>query len=778
MGEMSQKMKRAKSFRDYIDKILKNQEIDSGEQWWDSKEVWSRIQALAEAEKNYVTDSEELNIESSEKLIAVAFWGEPEKMLQDIAGRVEELAAEEGASGIQILFFVGDMEGRICLERTFGRQAVKDLRTRARKSSGNKKFQIHCTYILLKKYDSQEVKLKGLRRHEMVQMPPIQGKINQEGMTKPEGAGEKVNALVFTVDLYQLARLYNLIGDRLFKNNVRFGISETLGVNDSIRKTLEKEPELFWFKNNGVTILVEDPDFIPRNVEELKLGDIGPEKEPDFSVVNGAQTITVAAEYFFDTEYSWQTSREGSEEKNGLWEKLNRSKKAEVLLRIIKISCGKKEAGVSETAKEISVALNRQKPIKMEDIAFTLPFVEKMTRYLERMDAGSQGRFLLVRRGEESGIGQEMDLVEFARARLACIGHPGEARSQGSGTLLKIQVEEGAEDTFQRETIFVPEWLEADEADEPGIFGRHYGALWFAHETAREYDRQRKTAVKGAENGTAVVINNGKWYFTAILVQMLNGLAVNSGDKGKEIYDFSRFADAFSYVREKIPEAMKCFARMVVLYTKGKEEHGELNSNLFKKDELYRGLIGKIKGVFAPALTGDRETELEREIWNLAELLSVTDILIARAEAAAGALEAARNEREPVFTEPEDSGKKKETAKMSYLILNGKKYPCKKLAQAQVDTVRYILENYDVTEEQLEAVSGWITSRQEEGESKKTYFRSAKKITVKGRDYWIGTSTNLDMKRSQAKEFCEAAHVEKNEIFWYADSSEIPVFSW
>lgn len=793
MGEMLQKMKRTENFRDYIDKILKNQEIDNGDQWWDSKEAWGRLQALAEAKGNYVTDSTELNIEGSERLIAAVFREDPEKIFEEIMERVEKLAAGEDTSGIRILFFAEDMERRICLERTFGRQAMKDLRARARKCSGSKKFWIRCTYILLKTYDSQEVKLKGLRRHEMVQMPPIRGKINQEGMVEAEDGGEKVNALVFTIDLYQLAKLYNLIGDRLFKNNVRFGISETLGVNDSIRRTLGTEPELFWFKNNGVTILVEDPDFIPRNVEELKLGEIGPEKEPDFSVVNGAQTITVAAEYFFNMEYNWKNSKEGSAEKSEFLDKLNRSKKAEVLLRIIKISKSEEGAGVSEMAKEISVALNRQKPIKMEDIAFTLPFVEKMARFLGHMDPASPGRFVLVRRGEESNASQEMDLVEFARARLACMGHPGEARSQGSGTLLKIQVEEGAEDTFQRKDIFVPEWQEADEADEPGIFRRHYGALWFAHEAAREYDRKRQMAVKGEKSDVAAALNNGKWYFAAILVQIFNGLAMDSGNRGRELYDYSKFTASFSYVRGKIPEAMKCFARIVVLYAEGKEEYRELNSNLFKRNELYLGVMEEIRRVYASPLLGDSESELDSEIGKLAELFPMTGAALAQTEAAASIagmeeyerLSEADEEAQGVIDDGQETdlgeteeGGKKTAVKMDFLILNGKKIICKSFAKAQADTVSYILGNYEMTEEQLEVSKDWITSQKEKGESKEKYFRNVKKIRVNGQDYWIGTSTNSGLKYSQVKALCKEAQVGKNEIFWYADSLESPVFSW
>ncbi len=791
MGAMSQKLKRAESFRNYINKILRNQEIDCDEEWWGREDVWDELQQLACAEENYVSDSIKLNIDSMEKLVIAVFWRDPDDLFKTVTERIEKLIEGGEITGIQLVFFVGDMKSRISLERTFDTKAVAGLRKKARKNTANKELGIHCIYILQKEYDSQEVKLTGLRRHEMMQMPPIEGKINQERPEKREDPGERINALVFTVDLYQLAKLYNLIGDKLFKNNVRFGISETLGVDSSIRRTLETEPELFWFKNNGITILVENPDFMPRNVEELKLDYIGPERDPNFSVVNGAQTITTAARYFFNKEYDLENSQKGAEEKSESLKKLNYSKQAQVILRIIQISGGEKPSVPSHTAKDISVALNRQKPIKMEDIAFTLGFVEKLTKYLERTYGGNSEEFLLVRRGEESGVDEEMDLVEFARARLACISHPGEARSQGAKTLLKIRTDDGTEDTFQRKDIFVPEWAEADENEEAGVFRRYYGAVWFAHKIAGEYERQRKAVIKGAENDFSTVINNGKWYFTAILVQLFRGLTDGEGVYSWEEYDFSDFAVSFSSVCEKIPEAMVSFAGMVVSYIEGKAEYGELNSNLFKKDELYRGLMEEIIHVFTPALTGNRETGAQKELWKLAQLFSVTNTLIARAEVAAvmeeqtawlktdgGKSAAADAKRKTILKKQAGTGRKLAAVKMDYLVLNGWKYPCKILAQAQADTVCYILENYEVAEEQLKVCSDWLTAQKEKGETKEKYFRNVKRVEVNGKEYWVGTSSNLETKCSQIRTLCEVAHVGKNEIFWYMDSLETPVFSW
>ncbi len=762
MGMMILKKKQAENIRDYIDKILKNQEIDCDEEWWSGEGVEEELQALAGAEKNHVCDPDIFNMEGSERLVFAAFREKPEEMLEEVTQMACRLAGQNEPAGIRLVFFVRDMKSRVCLEEALNRDSLTRLRARARSFSGNKKLAIHCTYILQKEFARQDVKLKNLMRHEMIQMPPIRGRINQEGLegTVSSGRpGEHLNALVFTMDLYQLAELYNLIGDKLFKNNVRFGISEMLGVDYSIRETLDKEPELFWYKNNGIVILVENPDFKPKNVEELVLDHIGPDKEPDFSVVNGAQTITTSARYFFEMEYRWKNSSEGSEERYRYQRKLEAAKKAQVMVRIIHIS-GEEESS-SDMAKALSVALNRQKPIKMEDIAFTLRFVEKMTGYLNRSYTDNQGAFRLVRRGEGGETGQYMDLVEFARARKACVGEPGEARSQGAKTLLKIQPGEGMPDFFQQRDIFVDEWLEAEEDEEENVFRRHYGAIWFAHQAAREYDGCRKSVAKEQEDDFRTVINNGKWYFTAVLVQLANGFASFSLADGKKMPDFTRFMVPFGTVRENIPAAMGLFADIVLLYIEGKEEYKNLDSNLFKKSDLYRKLTEEIRNFCRSGAEG--VTKLECRIQELADLFLEEGDPAGRAGNGSGHSAKA----------PAEAGQL-----TNKVVLKGRKKPLESIAQAMVETVRYVLENYPLSGEQIkEHGSGWLTDK-ESVEGDTGCMRRPVKVVAKGKSYWVGTLSNTRVKCRQMERLCQAAGVPEGEIAWYGDSPDEPVFCW
>jgi len=78
-------------------------------------------------------------------------------------------------------------------------------------------------------------------------------------------------------------------GQRLFSKNIRNILGKT-EVNEEIKRTASKDPEMFWFFNNGITLLVDEIEPYRRNVST------GPERGffdfKDISVINGAQTVS------------------------------------------------------------------------------------------------------------------------------------------------------------------------------------------------------------------------------------------------------------------------------------------------------------------------------------------------------------------------------------------------------------------------------------------------------------------------------------------------------
>lgn len=81
--------------------------------------------------------------------------------------------------------------------------------------------------------------------------------------------------------------------DRLFDKNIRKVLGKT-DVNDEIEKTIKDAPSLFWYFNNGITVVAE-------RIEKSALGgnnrDSGLFKLTNFAIVNGAQTVSTIGRY-------------------------------------------------------------------------------------------------------------------------------------------------------------------------------------------------------------------------------------------------------------------------------------------------------------------------------------------------------------------------------------------------------------------------------------------------------------------------------------------------
>lgn len=98
------------------------------------------------------------------------------------------------------------------------------------------------------------------------------------------------------IRLIDLVALYQQHGPSLYEKNIRTFLGKKTGVNAAIRKTLALEPANFFYLNNGVTALAhiiavkgERPADRSKRLEVQ-----------GFSIINGAQTITSAAEHIQD----------------------------------------------------------------------------------------------------------------------------------------------------------------------------------------------------------------------------------------------------------------------------------------------------------------------------------------------------------------------------------------------------------------------------------------------------------------------------------------------
>lgn len=552
----------------FINTALQNKNIDNEEHGW---EETAPLQELIYPKASLVlTNSMSLGIESSELLLLIKIKDEfPSN--EDIAGAIstemkKNVKNYQGFNVINIIWILDSIDIKIKLRYECSRilNRVKSM------LSITPKFL--STYYVDKDICTPEIKLNNTKRPKMLLLPPLEPNVHVQTTTDDakKQYPDDLKGYMLTANLYDVVDIYNQVGDALFKENVRFGIGEQLGVDKAIKDTLKNAPQYFWFRNNGITLLIEEPDTILNNASEIVLKQQN-EETIKFSVINGAQTITAAAEYFYTLKAEIERAKSKKNDKESdLKAEFENAKNAKVVLRIIQIQ-GK---NIPEEARKISVALNRQKPIKMEDIAFTNYFVDKMNSYLDSNQIG----YSLAKRSEISYSHNEYSLIDFARARKACSGAPGEARNKDAAAMLKISDKDTTQ-TVQRfldTAIFVEEWYSSkDSKSDEKVFNKYYSPILFAIKVANIYENNYKNMITH-NSYYDTVIKNGKWYFAAFLVFALNGNDT----------DYSGFTyNADNLKHEEIIPLIEEFAKYYCdLF---EENTPKINSNTFKKSDQY-----------------------------------------------------------------------------------------------------------------------------------------------------------------------------------------------
>jgi len=140
---------------------------------------------------------------------------------------------------------------------------------------------------------------------------------------------------IFTTTSSEISRLHRLAGERLFARNVRGYLGGDGSVNREISKTAKNRPELFWFLNNGITIVANEVAQI-RTGKDVKMRMVNPQ------VVNGQQTVrTLSASGRSD---------------------------ARVLVRLIRPERQSAAAGMVGLVGDVVRATNRQNAIKQADL--------------------------------------------------------------------------------------------------------------------------------------------------------------------------------------------------------------------------------------------------------------------------------------------------------------------------------------------------------------------------------------------------------------------------
>ncbi len=160
----------------------------------------------------------------------------------------------------------------------------------------------------------------------------------------------------------QVASWWEAYGDLLLEDNIRGGLGEISDVNQGIKKTLIDNPEMFYYFNNGITILVNTITPKMRNGKTRR--ENGGFDLVNVNVINGAQTISTIGKAYLSGEISMEQLAE-----------------VKLPCRFIKVEdYGNQDSSGLEIALSITIANNSQNKVTARDFISKDPFQIELKR--------------------------------------------------------------------------------------------------------------------------------------------------------------------------------------------------------------------------------------------------------------------------------------------------------------------------------------------------------------------------------------------------------------
>ncbi|WP_297202821.1 AIPR family protein [uncultured Pluralibacter sp.] len=217
--------------------------------------------------------------------------------------------------------------------------------------------------IEIEGFDLNKLKIDYIGREYKKSIPPnpldnvydpslekIRMQVCRDGSNSSVEIKAPFNAYVFLIKPKLIFELVNKYGVSLFNRNVRNPIVQS-NINEEIKNTIIKNPEFFWYYNNGLTAITRRIPKISNEAEEFDITGL--------QIINGAQTA-----YAIYSAY-----KECNEEQRNI---LN--EEVRITLRLLK-------SGGEEFDLKVTKYTNSQNPVTERDFWSNDPIQQKLQNY-------------------------------------------------------------------------------------------------------------------------------------------------------------------------------------------------------------------------------------------------------------------------------------------------------------------------------------------------------------------------------------------------------------
>ena len=288
---------------------------------------------------------------------------------------------------------------------------------------------------------------------DSLKRPRITFSVDEEGINYLEYEAEKsgIKGFVYNISLWDLTKLLNVQGIRLFEKNIRIGISKNTknkqrivnnfksyiinGIYNVINEQLQVEEDkkelyelleengyckneteqlsYFWFRHNGVTI------FIDGNKTELNRKNNDIEFDAEYAyVLNGAQTLTNMFDQILDFENFFKGLNEEEKQK---FKTIDIESNLEKICKEIKIKTVFIE-GSNNVVDSFTEGLNAQLSVDEYDIIANSEDIKRINEKIQKQGMN------VIRSGEIEGT-YSFSVLRFIKICLMALLEPGQSKN-------------------------------------------------------------------------------------------------------------------------------------------------------------------------------------------------------------------------------------------------------------------------------------------------------------------------------------------------------------